>query len=192
MTSVKLHPYLPIPVTSLYRPLPSNSKVAVVERFHCNFAFFCMFPSKRLCGGTGRPHLYYLHLDNGKERLYMIRNIFMPNFSAFINPEFGKHLQKIQQVTTDFFCRKMVDERTRQISEKSAEKARQESERMDSKKQSSERICQKERERQEKAETWKHSRIEAMRERRTQHQEMENSYERAAQEQESQRLVRVP
>lgn len=116
----------------------------------------------------------------------------MPNYSAFINPEFGKHLQKIQQVTTDFFCRKMVDERTRQISEKSAEKARQESERMDSKKQSSERICQKERERQEKAETWKHSRIEAMRERRTQHQEMENSYERAAQEQESQRLVRVP
>lgn len=85
----------------------------------------------------------------------------------------------------------MVDERTRQISEKSAEKARQESERLDSKKQSSERICQKERERQEKAETWKHSRIEAMRERRTQHQEMENSYERAAQEQESQRLVRV-
>jgi len=89
------------------------------------------------------------------------------------------------------FCRKMVDERTRQISEKSAEKARQESERMDSKKQSSEKICQKERERQEKAETWKHSRIEAMRERRTQHDEMENSYERAAQEQESQRLVRV-
>lgn len=85
----------------------------------------------------------------------------------------------------------MVDERTRQISEKSAEKARQESERMDSKKQSSEKICQKERERQEKAETWKHSRIEAMRERRTQHEEMENSYERAAQEQESQRLVRV-
>lgn len=87
------------------------------------------------------------------------------------------------------YHRKMVDERTRQISEKSAEKARQESERMDSKKQSSERICQKERERQEKAETWKHSRIEAMRERRTQHQEMENSYERAAQEQESQRLT---
>lgn len=101
------------------------------------------------------------------------------------------HLQKMRQVMTHFSCRKMVDERTRQISEKTAEKVRQESERMDSKKQSSEKICQKERERQEKAETWKHSRIEAMRERRTQYEEMENSYERAAQEQESQRLVRV-
>lgn len=101
------------------------------------------------------------------------------------------HLQKMGQVMTHFSCRKMVDERTRQIFEKTAEKVRQESERMDSKKQSSEKICQKERERQEKAETWKHSRIEAMRERRTQYEEMENSYERAAQEQESQRLVRV-
>ena len=85
----------------------------------------------------------------------------------------------------------MVGERTRQISEKSAEKARQESERMEGKRQTSEKICQKERERQEKAETWKHSRIEAMRERRTHHEEMENSYERAAHEHESQRLVRV-
>ena len=84
----------------------------------------------------------------------------------------------------------MVDERTRQISEKSAERVRQESERMESKRQTSEKICQKERKRQEKAETWKHSRIEAMKERRTQHEEMENSYERAAQEHESQRLVR--
>ena len=83
----------------------------------------------------------------------------------------------------------MVDERHRQLVEHSAEKARREGERMESKRQSSERVCQKERDRQEKAETWKHGRIEAMKERRTQHQEMENSYERAAQEQESQRLV---
>jgi len=112
----------------------------------------------------------------------MPQNVFSINFGI------------CQTVTKDatsddsLFRRKMVDERTRQISDKSAEKARQESDRMDSKKQSSEKICQKERERQEKAETWKHSRIEAMRERRTQHEEMENSYERAAQEQESQRL----
>ena len=83
----------------------------------------------------------------------------------------------------------MVDERHRQLVEHSAEKARREGERMESKRQSSERVCQKERDRQEKAETWKHGRIEAMKERRTQHQEMENSYERAAQEQKSQRLV---
>ena len=87
------------------------------------------------------------------------------------------------------FFRKMVDERHRQLVEHSAEKARREGERMESKRQSSEKVCQKERDRQEKAETWKHERIEAMKERRTQHQEMENSYERAAQEQESQRLV---
>lgn len=90
-----------------------------------------------------------------------------------------------------FYCRKKVDERTRQISEQSAEKARQESQRMEHKKQSTEKVCKKEQERQEKAETWKYSRIEAMKERRTQHEEMENSYERAAQEQESQRLVSV-
>ena len=83
----------------------------------------------------------------------------------------------------------MVDERHRQLVEHSAEKARREGERMESKRQSSEKVCQKERDRQEKAETWKHERIEAMKERRTQHQEMENSYERAAQEHESQRLV---
>lgn len=93
-------------------------------------------------------------------------------------------------LTVTLCCRKMVDERTRQISEKSAERARQEGERMESKRQTSEKICQKERERQEKAEIWKHSRIEAMRERRTQHEEMENSYERAAKEHESQRIVR--
>lgn len=90
-----------------------------------------------------------------------------------------------------FHCRKKVDERTRQISEQSAEKARQESQRMEHKRQSTERVCKKEQERQEKADTWKQSRIEAMKERRTQHEEMENSYERAAQEQESQRLVSV-
>ncbi|KAJ7333601.1 hypothetical protein OS493_017143 [Desmophyllum pertusum] len=86
------------------------------------------------------------------------------------------------------YHRKMVGERTRQISEQSAEKARQDGERMESKRQSSDKICEKERARQDKADTWKHSRIEAMKERRTQHDEMENSYERAAQEHESQRL----
>ena len=86
-------------------------------------------------------------------------------------------------------CRKMVDDRNRQLVEQSAEKTRQESDRMEGKRQATEKVCQKERERQEKAETWKHSRIETMKERRTQHEEMENSYERAAQEYESQRLV---
>ena len=117
----------------------------------------------------------------------------------FPNTSFREcNLELPTETATNYFsltdllsCRRtMVDERTRQISEKSAEKARQESERMESKKQTSQKICQKERERQEKAETWKHSRIEAMRERRTQHEEMEDSYERAAQEHESQRLVR--
>ena len=84
----------------------------------------------------------------------------------------------------------MVDERNRQVVELSAEKARQQSERAESKRQTSEKICKKERDRQETAETWKHSRIEAMKERRAQHDDMENSYERAAQEHESQRLVR--
>lgn len=86
-------------------------------------------------------------------------------------------------------CRKIVDDRNRQLVELSAEKTRQQSDRMEGKRQATEKVCQKERERQEKAETWKHSRIEAMKERRTQHEQMENSYERAAQEYESQRLV---
>ena len=84
----------------------------------------------------------------------------------------------------------MVDERHRQLTEQSAEKARQESERMESKRQATENVCKKEQERQEKAETWKYSRVEAIKERRIKHEEMENSYERAAQEHESQRLVR--
>ena len=119
-----------------------------------------------------------------------IRNIHSSTFSVF-NQGICETVTKDATNDDSLFCRKMVDERTRQISEKSAEKVRQESERMESKKLSSEKVCQKERERQEKAETCKHSRIEAMRDRRTQHEEMENSYERAAQQQESQRLVRV-
>ena len=138
---------------------------------------------------AGKRH-FYSHLSSATKRLFLIRSIYTPTFSVF-NPGICGTVTKNATFDDSLSCRKMVDERTRQISEKSAEKARQESDRMDSKRQSSEKICQKERERQEKAETWKHSRIEAMRERRTQHQEMENSYERAAQEQESQRLVRV-
>lgn len=95
--------------------------------------------------------------------------------------------QQKEQARQDFH-RKMVDERNRQVVEQAAEKARQQSERAKSKRQASEKICKKERDRQEKAETWKHSRMEAMKERRAQHDEMENSYERAAQDHESQRL----
>ena len=143
-----------------------------------------MFPLKRLSGT-------FVSLWDAQVNDTCICTSIMPQNVFSIN--FGICQTVTKDATSDdsLFRRKMVDERTRQISDKSAEKARQESDRMDSKKQSSEKICQKERERQEKAETWKHSRIEAMRERRTQHEEMENSYERAAQEQESQRLVRV-
>jgi len=95
--------------------------------------------------------------------------------------------QQKEQARQDYH-RKMVDERNRQLVEQSAEKARQEGDRMESKRQASEKVCKKERDRQEKAETWKHSRIEAMKERRAQHEEMVNSYERAAQDNESQRL----
>lgn len=101
----------------------------------------------------------------------------------------GFAVKSVNGLVLVFFCRKMVDERHRQLTEQSAERARQESERMESKRQATENVCKKEQERQEKAETWKHSRIEAIKERRIQHEEMENSYERAAQEHESQRLV---
>ena len=62
---------------------------------------------------------------------------------------------------------------------------------MEFKKQASEKVCRKENDRQEKAENWKHARIDAMKERRAKHEEMEQGYEKAAQEYKANREVSV-
>ena len=90
----------------------------------------------------------------------------------------------------NFHTRRVVEERNSCIAEQSAMKARQEADRLDFKKQTAKSVCQKERERQEKAENWKHARINAMKERQLKHDEMENSYEEAAQEYKASREVR--
>ena len=87
--------------------------------------------------------------------------------------------------------RRSTEERNRKIAEQSAEKAKQSSDRAEFKKKESEKVCRKERERQEKAEEWKYARVEAMKTRREQHEEMDKSYEKAAQEYQSNKEVSV-
>ena len=84
-----------------------------------------------------------------------------------------------------------MEGRNAQIAEQSATKAKQEASRMEFKKQASEKVCRKENDRQEKVENWKHARIGAMKERRAKHEEMEQGYEKAAQEYKANREVSV-
>ena len=73
-----------------------------------------------------------------------------------------------------------------------AEKTKQSSDRVEFRRKQAESICQKEKDRQDKAEEWKHSRVEALKTRRVQHEEVERSFEKAAQEQQANREVSGP